>query len=436
MAWWQPAFWSKSKGTDERSLENPSTSLSDPDQWLLDLFSGGPTLSGVPVSEETALTHAAVFACNRVLAESIASLPVGLFRRLANGDVEPADAEPEHTLISRTPSENYTSYTFRSTMQLHLGLKGNAFAIIRRNARFRARELRILRTGESIRPFWHSDKLYYEFVTDGKRQVLDPSDVLHVASMSTDGVNGRSPITVLRETIGMGLAATQFAASAYANGGRVPMVLSMPGKVTPEQVKQLQDGWKKMAGGATRAGIPPVLQHDLKPYEIGMNLADAQFISAAKLTTQDIYRAYRIPAHMVGDLERATFSNIEQQSLEFVQYTILPWIKNWEQELNRKLIPVSQQGEYFYRFNLEGLLRADFKTRWDSYTKAIQWGILNRDEVRGLENLNRIPDGLGEVYLTPLNMQPLTDEALQAQAAQEGQAQTDQNTNTQENEGE
>lgn len=191
-----------------------------------------------------------------------------------------------------------------------------------------------------------------------------------------------------------------------------------------------------MAGGATRAGIPPVLQHDLKPYEIGMNLADAQFISAAKLTTQDIYRAYRIPAHMVGDLERATFSNIEQQSLEFVQYTILPWIKNWEQELNRKLIPVSQQGEYFYRFNLEGLLRADFKTRWDSYTKAIQWGILNRDEVRGLENLNRIPDGLGEVYLTPLNMQPLTDEALQAQAAQEGQAQTDQNTNTQENEGE
>lgn len=427
------SFWAKFlpvtlSGVQGRSLENPSTSLSDPDAWLTDWSGGGPTLSGVAVTTETALTHAAVYACNRVLCESIAALPVGLFRRREGGDVEPADGEPEHTLVSRAPSENYSSYTFRSTVQLGLGLSGNGYAILKRNARGRVTEMRLLRKGESIAPFFHDERLFYEFNGPGSRQVLTPDEVLHIAAMSTDGINGRSPIAVLRETIGMGLAASQFAASAYANGGRVTGVLKTPQSLKTEQVKQVQDGWRRMAGGAKRGGIPPVLTMGMEFQPIGMNLADAQFISAAKLTTQDIYRAYRIPAHMVGDLERATFSNIEQQSLEFVQYTLLPWVKNWEAELNRKIIPIRSQGEYFFRFNLEGLLRADFKTRWESYTKAIQWGILNRDEVRGLENLNRIPGGLGEVYLTPLNMQPLTDETLQAQAQAEGQPETDNDT--------
>lgn len=431
MAWWTPSFL---LGAGARSLENPSTSLSDPDQWLMDWAGGGPTLSGVAVSEETALTHAAVYACNRVLAESIAALPIGLYRKTKGGDIESAEDEPEHILVSRSPSEVYTSYSWRSTLQLHLGLKGNAMCLIKRNARSRARELRLLRANESLRPFFYNEKLYYEYNSDGGREVLNAFDVLHVSAMSTDGVNGRSPISILRETIGMGLAATQYASSSYANGGRVAGVLKTQNKVTTEQVDQLQKGWRKMGGGATRAGIPPILQNGLEFQAIAMNLADAQFISAAKLTTQDIYRAYRIPAHMVGDLDRATFSNIEQQSLEFVQYTLLPWVKNWEQELSRKLIPVSNQGEYFFRFNLEGLLRADSKARWESYTKAIQWGIMNRDEVRSLENMNRIPDGLGEVYLTPMNMQPLTDEALQTPDPTAGQPQTDQTEQTEQNE--
>lgn len=423
MANWFSSLWAKPAA---RSLENPSTSLSDPDQWLIDWGGGGPTLSGVYVSEETALTHAAVYACNRVLAESIAALPIGLYKKTSNGDVELAEDEPEHVLLSRTPSDSYTSYTFRSTLQLHLGLKGNAMCLIKRNARSRARELRLLRANESLRPFFYQDRLYYEYNSGGVRQVLSSFDVLHISAMSTDGINGRSPISILRDTIGMGLAATQYASSSYANGGRVAGILKSPKKVSTEQVDQLQRGWKQMAGGSTRAGIPPILQDGLEFQSIAMNLADAQFINAAKLTTQDIYRAYRIPAHMVGDLDRATFSNIEQQSLEFVQYTLLPWVKNWEQELDRKLIPVNNQGEYFYRFNLSGLLRADFKTRWESYTKAIQWGIMNRDEVRKLENLNRIPGGLGEIYITPLNMQRLGDEVLPPPEEETGQPKTDQ----------
>lgn len=397
-------------------LRSAVSSLENPNSWFLDWAGGGYSASGVAVNDESALTYAAIYACNRVLAESIAQLPIGLYQITPEGDTLPASNRPEHRLVSINPagdSKLYTSYTFRSTLQFHLGLRGNAFARIRRDGRGGARQLRILHPSW-VRPFFFNDNLYYEVTPNpsagysGEREILTPDEILHIAALSTDGVNGRSPISLLKDTIGIGLGNRNYISKIQKRGGRVEGFLKHPNKLGPEQVTNLRTNFK----GAMQAGDIPLLENGVDYMSVSLNPMDAEFVNTHKLTGRDIASAYRVPLHMIGDLERATFSNIEHQSLEFVKNTLLPWIKNWEAELNRKLLPYDLQETHFFRFNVEGMLRGDIKARMEAYTKAIQWGILNRDEVRELENRNKIPDGLGQVFLTPLNMAPLNDETV------------------------
>lgn len=401
---------------DGYSARAAASSLENPSQWFLDWANGGASASGVPVNDETALTYAAIYACNRILAESLASLPVGLFRTDNEGDTWPALNRAEHRLIALNPSGDagiYTSYTFRSTLQFHLGLKGNGYARIRRDGRGGARELRILHP-DYCRPFFYNDRLFYEVTPNpaqgysGEREILLPEDILHIPALSTDGIKGRSPISLLKDTIGIGIANRNYIAKVQARGGRLDGYLTHPNKLTEPQV----DGLRSNFRGAMQRGDIPLLENGVGYQSVSLNPSDAEFINTHKLTTRDIASAYRIPLHMIGDLEHATFSNIEHQGIEFVKHTLLPWVKNWEMELNRKLIPYDLQGTHFFRFNLEGMLRGDIKSRMEAYTKAIQWGILNRDEVREMESRNHIPDGLGQIFLTPLNMAPLTEETV------------------------
>lgn len=385
----------------------------NPESWLIELLNGRASASGVAVNDESALTHAAVYACNKLLADSIGSLPLGLFREEPNGDIFPADRRAEHRLVSVSPSVLYTSYNFRSTLQFHLGLRGNAYARIKRDGRGGARELRILHPNY-VQPFFHKSNLFYEVAPNpaygesGNREILMPEEILHIPALGTDGIIGRSPISLLRDTIGIGLSNRDYVASIQKNGGRLRGYLKHPNKLSPEQVGGLRDNFQT----PINSGGFPVLENGVEFMAVSLSPADAEFINTHKLTTLDIARAYRIPPHMIGDLERATFSNIEHQALEFVKHTLLPWIKNWEQELNRKLLPLEIRDTHFFRFNVEGLLRGDIKARMAAYTQAIQWGILNRDEVRELENRNRIPEGLGQIFLTPLNMTALTEDTV------------------------
>ncbi len=398
------------------NLLRSSSSLENPNVDIWRALAGHAPGERKPVNDETALTLAAVYACNRVLAESIASLPIGLFRIMPDGDIEPADNRPENSLVAINPSGDsnlYTSYTFRSTGQFHLGMRGNFYARIYRDGRYGARELRIIHP-DYCRPFFDptNGKLFYEVLPNpsmgyvGKREILTPDEILHVAALGSDGICGRSPISILRDTISIGLSNRDYVLQIHQNGGRVRGALKHPGKLTQEDVESLRTNFVS----AVNTGKFPMLQSGVEFQAISLTPADAEFINTAKITTSDIARAYRIPPHMIGDLERATFSNIEHQSIEFVKNTLLPWLKNWEAELNRKILPLSLQSTHFFRFNVEGALRGDLRARMDSYTKAIQWGILNRDEVRALENRNKIPGGLGEEYLTPLNMAILGQE--------------------------
>lgn len=394
-------------------LRSATSSLENPSNWLLDWSAGGYTSSGVAVTEESSLTLSAVYACNRVLAESIAQLPISLYRRSDAGEVLKADRRPENKLLATSPSPFYTSYKFRETLQFHLGIRGNCYSKIYRDGRGGAKELRILNP-QFVQSFWYENKLWYEvqpgaYEGQKQREILTPAEVLHIAALSSDGITGRSPIQVLRETIGIGLGNRNFISKIQKRGGRVDGVLKHPNKLTPEAIGDLRENFK----GALQTGNFPILQNGVEYQSISLTPMDAEFINTHKLTARDVAAAYRVPLHMINDLERATFSNIEHQSLEFVKNTLLPWIKNWEEELNRKLLPADVQDSHFFRFNVEGMLRGDFRTRMDGYARAIQWGILNRDEVRELENRNKIPDGAGEIFITPLNMAPLTEEGMQ-----------------------
>lgn len=392
--------------------QRATSTLANPAQWLTDMLYGSATTSGATVNDTTAMSLPAVFSCVRVLADSIASLPIGLFRSTPDGGTVPAISRPENSLIGSAPSSLYTSYSLRSTMQLHLGLRGNAYARILRDGRGGARELIILHPSQ-VYAFFDSNKLYYRVEpnpnngTGGRSEILTPDDIIHVAGISNDGINGISPIQALRESIGLGIT-NRANASRTIQRGRADGYIKYPGELTTAQGAVIRDTF----ADPVRNGEFPVLGYGMEYQAISLSPQDAEFINTHKLTVRDIAGAYRVPLHMIGDLERATFSNIEHQSLEFVKFSLMPWIKAWEMELNRKLIPYSLQNEYFFRFNVDGLLRGDIKTRMDAYTKAIQWGILNRDEARELENRNPIPDGLGEVFLTPLNMAPLTDQTV------------------------
>jgi HK97 family phage portal protein len=385
---------------------------------------GGVSDSGFVVNSENALTHATVFACIKVLSESFASLPGKLHRHTPTGGTEVAYRRPENRLISISPSERYTSYIFRQTGMVHLCLRGNFYARIYRDGRGGARELVILHP-DCVRPFYYNDKLYYEVSPHSEagygysqnKEVLMPSDILHVSGLGTNGIVGKSTIQVLKENIGIGLTARKFAGKALKDGTLRGIIKSV-GKQNADQISSIRTNFSQ----AMNEGRFPLLENGLDFQTISLTPADAEFLSVAKLNRQDIAGAFRVPLHMVADLERATFSNIEHQSLEFVKYTLLPWITNWEGELNRKLLPYDLQGEYYFKFNVDGLLRGDFQTRMNGYTKAIQWGIYNRDEVRALEDMNPIPDGKGQVFITPLNMIPIDQQDDQVE---EGEGQSD-----------
>ena len=394
-----PLFRSSNLG----GLENPSVDLF---RALLGYAPG----ERKPVNDTTAMTLAAVYACNRVLATAFASLPVGLFKTTSTGgkkETTPADNRPEHALIADNPSELYTSYVFRHTMALHLGLRGNAYARIFRDGRGGARRLHILHP-DQVRTFFYKNNLYYEINPspymgyDFEREVIKPDDILHIKIMSEDGITGRSPIQAQRDTIGIGLSNRDYVLNIHANGGRVRGALKHPGKLGPEAVSSLRDDFVK----AINQGKFPMLENGVEFQAISLTPADAEFIRTHNLTALDICAIYGVPPHKIAILDRATFSNIEHQAIEYVQETLLPTVKNWEPELRRKLLPVDIQRDHFYRFNLDGRMRGDLLSRYRAYAIARQWGWKSADDVRELENENPLPEGQGEIYLNPLNMVP------------------------------
>nr|DAN92784.1 MAG TPA: Portal [Caudoviricetes sp.] len=380
-------------------------------------FFFGNTTSGKPVTERTAMQMTAVYSCVRILSEAVAGLPIHVYRYTDNGGKEKALEHPLYRLLHDEPNPEMTSFNFRETLMGHLLLYGNAYAQIVRNARGEVMGLYPLMPNKMTVDRDGEGNLYYLYSRGsddapmGKENgqiYLPPSDVLHIPGLGYDGIVGYSPLAMAKNAVGMAIACEEYGAKFFANGAAPGGVLEHPGTIKdPQKVKE---SWNAAYQGSGNSHRVAVLEEGMKYQTIGISPEQAQFLETRKFQINEIARIYRVPPHMVGDLEKSSFSNIEQQSLEFVKYTLDPWICRWEQSLARRLFSESEKREYFIRFNVEGLLRGDYQSRMNGYAVARQNGWMSANDIRELENLDRIPaEAGGDLYLVNGSMTKLAD---------------------------
>lgn len=307
-----------------------------------------------------------------------------------------------------------SSFVFRETLMTHLLLWGNAYAQIIRNGKGEVVALYPLMPNKMTVSRDETGQLYYtyqksqeELPKDNTYTVtLHPSDVLHIPGLGFDGLVGYSPIAMAKNAIGLAIATEEYGSKFFANGAAPSGVLEHPGTIKDPQ--RVRESWMSQFGGSANSNKIAVLEEGLKYTPISISPEQAQFLETRKFQINEIARIFRVPPHMVGDLEKSSFSNIEQQSLEFVKYTLDPWVVRWEQSIQRTLLTPEEKKTYFVKFNVEGLLRGDYQSRMSGYATARQNGWMSANDIRELENLDRIPaEEGGDLYLVNGNMLPL-----------------------------
>ena len=374
----------------------------------------GNSASGKVVTERSAMQMTAVYSCVRILSEAIAQLPLHLFHYTEDHSKEKATDEVLYFLLHDEPNPDMSSFVFRETLMTHLLLWGNAYAQIIRNGKGEVISLYPLMPNKMVVDRDENGKIYYLYsksVEEGKAKDagyvrLEKEDVLHIPGLGFDGLVGYSPIAMAKNAIGLAIATEEFGAKFFANGAAPSGVLEHPGTI--KDPAKLRENWNSTFGGSANSGKVAVLEEGMKYTPISISPEQAQFLETRKFQINEIARIFRVPPHMVGDLEKSSFSNIEQQSLEFVKYTLDPWIIRWEQSLNRALLSKEKRKDYFFSFNVEGLLRGDYQSRMQGYAIARQNGWMSANDIRELENLDKIPaEEGGDLYLINGNMLPL-----------------------------
>jgi len=380
-------------------------------------FLFGGTASGKTVNERTAMQTTAVYACVRILAEAIAGLPLRVYRYKADDGKEKAVGHRLYHLLHNEPNPEMTSFVFRETLMSHLLLWGNAYAQVIRDGRGQVMALYPLLPNKMDVARSANGELTYTYRRDAEESRINPDsgtvtlrrdEVLHIPGLGFDGLVGYSPIAIAKNAIGMAMATEEYGASFFANGANPGGVLEHPGVV--KDPKRVRESWNTVYQGSSNSHRIAVLEEGMKFQAIGIPPEQAQFLETRKFQINEIARIFRIPPHMIGDLEKSSFSNIEQQSLEFVKYTLDPWVVRWEQALQQSLLLPSEKPRYFVRFNVDGLLRGDYQSRMSGYAVGIQNGFFSPNDVRRLEDLNLIPDEEGgNVYVLNGNMVKLKD---------------------------
>lgn len=389
-------------------------------------FLMGGSTSGKSVTERSSMQMTAVYACVRILSEAIAGLPLHLYRYKEGGGKEQAVDTNLYRLLHDEPNPEMTSFVFRETLMTHLLLWGNAYAQIIRNGKGEVIALYPLMPNKMSVDRDEKGQLYYTYsraneeaaTMTGNTVILKPSDVLHIPGLGFDGLVGYSPIAMAKNAIGMAIACEEFGAKFFANGAAPSGVLEHPGTI--KDPAKVRDSWNSTFGGSANSGKVAVLEEGMKYTPISISPEQAQFLETRKFQINEIARIFRVPPHMVGDLEKSSFSNIEQQSLEFVKYTLEPWVVRWEQALSRALLSATEKPTYFFKFNLEGLLRGDYQSRMNGYAIARQNGWMSANDIRELENQDRIPaEEGGDLYLINGNMLPLNKAGAYAEKGKE-----------------
>jgi phage portal protein, HK97 family len=376
----------------------------------------GRTTSGKTVNERTALQTTAVYACVRILSETIASLPLHVYRYTEGGKAK----DTEHvlyTLLHDEPNPDMTSFVFRETLMSHLLIWGNAYSQILRDRSGQVIGLYPLLPDQMSVHRSEKGKLFYVYnryeednpnFQEKGSIVLSQEEVLHIPGLGFDGLIGYSPIALAKNAVGMTLACEEYGASFFSNGANPGGVLEHPGIL--KDPGKVRDSWNAVYQGTRNAHKVAVLEEGMSYKQIGIPPEEAQFLETRKFQINEIARLFRIPPHMVGDLEKSSFSNIEQQSLEFVKYTLDPWVVRFEQALKKSLLLPEEKKTHFIKFNVDGLLRGDYQSRMNGYAIGRQNGWLSTNDIRELEELNPIPpEEGGDLYLINGNMTKLKD---------------------------
>lgn len=370
--------------------------------------------SGVRINPQNALQNSTVvLACVRVLAETVASLPLHIFKRLPNGAREHCPGWLDH-LLSVAPNSWQTSFEWLELCMTHLGLYGSCYSEIVPGPGGAVSELIPLHPSRMKTERIENGRLRFTYTEpNGTTTVYTQDQIFRVTWMSVDGINGSVPVDLGKEAIGLARACELHGSRYFGNGARPGIVLETEGNMTPEAAERLRENWERLHRGPDKSSKTAVLTGGLKAHELdGNSNNESQFLEARRFQVEEICRLYRVPPHMIQDLTRATYSNIEQQSIDFVQYSVLPWLRRFEKAILRDLI--SQPVGYFAMFDTRALLRGDAASRMSFYSAGLDRGIFSINDVRAQEGLNPIEGG--DVHYFPLNM--TTVEAMAKEAVQ------------------
>ena len=361
-----------------RARDKPQDSVS-----AAPVFYFGTSGSGKSVTVQSAIQLSTVYACVRVISETIASLPLGIYETVNDGN-EKATDHPLYKLLHDEPNSEMTSFVFREVMLAHLLLYGNSYSQIIRSGKNQVIGLYPLLPDHMDVDRDSKGNLTYTYTTsDGKTVSIKPRDVLHIPGLGFDGVMGYSPIALEKNAIGLGIASEEYGSKFFSNGARPSGILTHPNTV--KNPKALRESWNSAYGGSSNSNRVAILEEGFQ--------------------VDEICRIFRVPPHLVGNLEHATFSNIEHQSIDFAVHTIRPWLVRIEQAMNRALLSEQEKGRFFVQFNIDGLMRGDYKSRMEGYAIGRQNGWLSANDIRALENQNPIPaDQGGDAYLVNGNM--------------------------------
>ena len=355
----------------------------------LDAFEGRETSSGIHINETEALGIPAVYACIRVLTEAIASLPLITYERFPNGDKERARGFSLFRLLHDAPNPLMTSFELRELLVGHLCLRGNAYCYIERD-------------GGEVVALWplHPDKvtvevsgrkLVYKHQNEGTEKPYPMADILHIRGLSDDGIVGFSPLKLLRDSFGYCKAVQDYSSSYFKNDASPGGILTTAASLGKQGHDNLKVAWAEGFQGKGKHHKVAIMDNDLKWQSIGVSPQDSQLIESQKFSVVEIARVFRVPLNLVMDYERSTYSNVTEQNRSFLTHTLQPWLTRIEQAMGKSLLTEGEKEKYFIEHLTQGFLRADTKTRFESYKVAIDAGFLTIDEVRQLENMNAIP---------------------------------------------
>ena len=378
---------------DEVIAEPPEERASvklDPDIWpnIISM----PSDSGILVNEATALNLSSVWSAVKLLSESVAGLPFQVFETVDGGKVLRKD-HPVYPIIHSQPNQLQTKFTFFQSLMTSVLLYGNAYAMIKKDKFARPKSLIFLHPEDVTVMVTTKNTFMYEITYNGENMTIPARDMIHVLGLSTDGYVGQGVVKVAENSIGLGMAAEKFGNKFFSNGANSETAFESPAQLTDEQFNRLRKVLENRHSGLNNSHRPLLLEGGMTIKPLTIPPDQAQFLQTRKFQTNEIARWFNIPPHMIGDLERSTNNNIEQQSIEYVQYALMPWVNRIEAEFSRKLFYEDEKPAIFAEFNVEGLLRGDVKARSEFY--RVLWN------VGAIENMN--PYEGGDEHYRPIN---------------------------------